>query len=270
MADNITTDLTGKTFGRVTVLGFHHQTGEGKHARHYWECLCKCGRTRIMRTDAFVNGATCKVCRTVEIASATGPRQCIRCKQVLPRDQFHKNKRNVDGLVHMCKDCNKRHARIYIGKMKERSKEQLPPPPETKRCHSCKLVKPASEFWMDRAVKDGLARRCSECTTADAKRWYLAVGKHDPDRLAKATAYRYGITLEALKAMLASQDNRCAICLQEFTKPSSCCVDHEHESQKIRGLLCRTCNVGLGAFKDECLLLERAIGYLRERQSPRG
>jgi protein-arginine kinase activator protein McsA len=58
--------------------------------------------------------------------------------------------------------------------------------------------------------------------------------------------------------MIAAQGGRCLIC-QEETKLH---VDHCHETKKVRGLLCRECNTGLGKFKERVDLLERAIHYL--------
>ena len=42
------------------------------------------------------------------------------------------------------------------------------------------------------------------------------------------------------------------------------CIDHDHESGEVRGLLCRYCNVGLGKFSDEVQLLVKAASYLME------
>lgn len=51
----------------------------------------------------------------------------------------------------------------------------------------------------------------------------------------------------------------CEIC-QEHSK---LCLDHDHETGKARGMLCRQCNSGIGFLKDDAAMLERAINYLR-------
>jgi hypothetical protein len=73
---------------------------------------------------------------------------------------------------------------------------------------------------------------------------------------------RYGTTLELWNALFDSQGRRCKIC--RTTKPGSkgWQTDHDHETKKIRGILCRQCNLGLGNFKDDPRLLRVAIGYL--------
>ena len=66
--------------------------------------------------------------------------------------------------------------------------------------------------------------------------------------------------------MLASQDGASgAICgTKEFGGPGKvAAVDHDHGTGKVRGLLCASCNVGLGAFKDNPERIQRAIDYLR-------
>jgi hypothetical protein len=63
-------------------------------------------------------------------------------------------------------------------------------------------------------------------------------------------------------AKLIEQSYRCAICKQ---KPNGrlLSVDHDHNSNRLRGLLCDRCNLGLGSFNDSSISLEAATGYLK-------
>jgi hypothetical protein len=71
----------------------------------------------------------------------------------------------------------------------------------------------------------------------------------------------YGLTPEAFADLLAIQDGRCAICRGPMVKP---CVDHDHETGLVRGILCDPCNRGLGCFADDRERLQRALAYLGE------
>jgi hypothetical protein len=71
----------------------------------------------------------------------------------------------------------------------------------------------------------------------------------------------FGLTLEEYEQLLAAQGGRCAICRSEPGK-ISLHVDHDHETGKVRGLLCFRCNGGAGQFKEDVELLARAIDYL--------
>lgn len=90
-------------------------------------------------------------------------------------------------------------------------------------------------------------------------------------KLSQDLKYNYGITLEQYNTMLEAQDFKCAIC---GTDDPSCgsdrhkrfCVDHCHDSNEVRGLLCLKCNVGLGAFDDNIENMEKAITYLRDKK----
>ncbi len=73
--------------------------------------------------------------------------------------------------------------------------------------------------------------------------------------------FRYGITSEEYRNVLQKQDSKCAICGAVPGK-RSLHVDHDHETGKIRGLLCHKCNVGLGHFSDDPNLLIKASKYL--------
>ena len=68
----------------------------------------------------------------------------------------------------------------------------------------------------------------------------------------------YGISVEDVDAMLASQHGVCAICQ---TAPAIH-VDHDHQTDKVRGLLCFRCNAALGQLGDDPLVLRRAARYV--------
>lgn len=57
----------------------------------------------------------------------------------------------------------------------------------------------------------------------------------------------YGITMDQWDEMFASQHGRCGICWHENRR---LVVDHDHATNKIRGLLCNPCNAALGVFRD--------------------
>jgi len=82
-----------------------------------------------------------------------------------------------------------------------------------------------------------------------------------------ARKYLYKIRKEQFIQMKNKQKNRCLICKNKFLKTPH--IDHCHKTNKIRGLLCSTCNTGLGCFKDNLKLLQAAIGYLQKSKKKR-
>ena len=76
--------------------------------------------------------------------------------------------------------------------------------------------------------------------------------------------HRYGLAVGEYDRMLAAQDGKCKICrsADPGNKSGRFNVDHDHVTDEIRGLLCRSCNIGLGNFKDNADLLKAAIEYL--------
>jgi hypothetical protein len=73
----------------------------------------------------------------------------------------------------------------------------------------------------------------------------------------------YGITLEDYNFLLEKQNEKCKICNNECPTGKSLAVDHNHETGKVRGLLCKNCNIGLGMFFDNIDFLESAVLYLK-------
>jgi hypothetical protein len=95
----------------------------------------------------------------------------------------------------------------------------------------------------------------------------------NPERVKKilqnAKLKRYGITFEQYTKLSVTQNGVCAICRKPETwiqkgTLSLLSVDHDHVTSKVRGLLCHSCNVGLGHFKDDALTLRAAASYLEE------
>lgn len=73
----------------------------------------------------------------------------------------------------------------------------------------------------------------------------------------------YKITSEDFDRMRNEQNNCCKICMSVFSEDRKTFVDHNHESGVVRGLLCPSCNTGIGLFKEDCNLMARAIKYIK-------
>lgn len=135
------------------------------------------------------------------------------------------------------------------------------------RCTHCREIKPTTEFYPSKTAASGRHPWCKPCTRA-YNREYI---KRNPEaNAARARKSRikaiYGITWQQRDQMIADQDHRCAICREPFTDSKTTHQDHCHKSDKLRGILCYSCNTGLGNFKDSPQRLAAAIEYLRRYQ----
>jgi hypothetical protein len=74
--------------------------------------------------------------------------------------------------------------------------------------------------------------------------------------------HRYGINKVEWNRIYNKQNCACAIC---SAKDTPLVVDHCHKNLHVRGLLCNSCNVGLGHFSDDTVVMRQAIRYLRKR-----
>jgi hypothetical protein len=78
---------------------------------------------------------------------------------------------------------------------------------------------------------------------------------------------KYGLTLEEYYTKLKAQNHKCAICgVDEVDLERSLCVDHDHNTNVIRDLLCHACNLGIGMFKENKDYLKKAIAYLNKHK----
>ena len=84
---------------------------------------------------------------------------------------------------------------------------------------------------------------------------------------------KYGIALGEFDELMQIQNGVCGICessvsLDRNGNQARLCVDHDHKTGVVRGLLCSTCNSALGLFKDDARLLTRALMWIGQAELP--
>jgi hypothetical protein len=166
-----------------------------------------------------------------------------------------------------------------ITKRKNKMKNQL------KHCNKCGNDYPYTlEFWPARTKsKTGLDTTCRNCCRDymkqrrknpelkkrdnDAcKEWY----KKNPKYTTRSNRLlKFNITPDRYNTMILEQNGVCAICkksesatINNVTK--SLAVDHCHNTNKVRGLLCSRCNTALGLLKDDISVVKNMINYLQK------
>lgn len=169
-----------------------------------------------------------------------------------------------------------------------------------KYCPGCNSVKKISDFTSNRARHDNLASHCIMCARElykknrkqileQKKKYYInnidnikqyrvsryEANKNSPEN---TTAYEkkkksdrkyhlkreYGITVDYYNHMINIQENKCKICKNDFNDSRIACVDHCHNSKKVRGILCKKCNLAIGYFGDNISNMQSAIQYLKD------
>lgn len=118
-----------------------------------------------------------------------------------------------------------------------------------KYCRPCVRV-----YERARRAKDPEKRRAIDA--ARSRRWRQA---NPEKRRAQKLRQDYGLTPEQFDSMLRAQGGVCAICQESTT---DYCIDHCHVTGRVRGILCRPCNVGIGQFRDDAKLLLDAADYV--------
>jgi hypothetical protein len=170
---------------------------------------------------------------------------CNTCKMEKTIDQFHKDKSGRLGVRNTCKDCSK----TYNAKWRKDH------PNYSDEYHATHLEQEQAYAENRKPIRQAKDRvRYAQNTT-------------------KIRAYKrerkYGITDQQYNEILALQKGVCAICHQPETRTNKwdhlilpLAVDHDHETDRVRGLLCHNCNIALGNFQDDPQRLIVASEYL--------
>lgn len=160
---------------------------------------------------------------------------------------------------------------------------------EIRKCTKCGKEKPVTEFYADSSRPSGKHHWCKKCCVEysreyrtknhtvlleNARKHYTEHKEEVRVRRSKRYAnnpsvYReaklkreFGITLEEYDSVLQNQGGVCAICGKVPSESKPLGVDHNHETGKVRGLLCDNCNLILGLAHDNSDILSKAAIYL--------
>lgn len=146
-------------------------------------------------------------------------------------------------------------------------------------CTSCNETKSLQDYYFESNKKGEKRPRaiCKLCHSEYNKNWE----KNNKDKAAaKTKRYRhkypektravalkryFDMTLEELRQIEKEQNTSCMICkIHQDDLGETLCVDHNHKTKNVRGILCRRCNLALGHYNDDINLLESAIKYLKK------
>lgn len=143
---------------------------------------------------------------------------------------------------------------------------------DRKKCNTCGEEKDLSDYGnctnrlSKKVYKKNQCNRCRNILRRRANE--LNKPAYRLERFKGRLKTRFNMRIEDFNKLLDAQDSKCAICKEPIILLGDCkkskkhAIDHDHRTGKIRGILCNVCNVGLGHFKDNIFLLERAIEYL--------
>lgn len=140
---------------------------------------------------------------------------------------------------------------------------------KTKVCTLCKADKPLTEYFSRGGKMAHLYKsRCKSCMQELRQQWAVDNQEHLNEWRRKnwVTAgrrlKRRGATQKLYDQLYEIQQGRCALCREPEEKFAWLCIDHDHDTGRIRGLLCPNCNRGIGLLRDNADLLRKAAEYI--------
>lgn len=131
--------------------------------------------------------------------------------------------------------------------------------PVAKKCSKCGEWKEPSDFYRKTVSRDWLTSWCRACTciqNADYVRRNR--DKHKVWWKKTMLKQRYGITLDEYHDLLEFFEHKCVIC----SKKEDLCIDHDHETGDIRGILCRPCNLAVANIGENAENARRLVKYI--------
>ena len=118
-----------------------------------------------------------------------------------------------------------------------------------KHCSTCNTEKALTEFHKRtlRSGKIGHQSKCKACSTKSRKQYYKPHSK---------IKYQLGLSWEQVQEV--TSPGKCEVC----GSTDRLCIDHDHQTDEVRGLLCHNCNTALGLVGDNVETLSKLITYL--------
>ena len=222
----------GNKYARLTVV----ERAPNKDKKAMWLCLCDCGKSKVVSGTHLRTGhvSSCG-CYHAEVVATLGrsnkgkrdgrgkPRKYTGYVGSLGKVVGVTNRSEQNGAVQYLVDCAK------CGEIHARNAKHLKQGQESQEC---KFYKPPNWSGLDR--EDNIIRK------------------------------QYGISMRQFTDLLKAQGGGCAICekpMESVRRRMN--IDHCHDTNEVRGILCTGCNTGLGHLGDNVAGLQRAIAYLQ-------
>jgi hypothetical protein len=164
-------------------------------------------------------------------------KHCSRCGKLKDEREFSKNITCLDGLQRYCKTCSNEITIEYNDKNPKKRKET------TKKYRNNN----------DQEIKENANKYRNKNRDVVRKRVKNSALKR-----------KYGITLEQKNQMVIDQNGLCASCGDPLgIDPNNICVDHCHETNQVRKILCRKCNWALGAMSEDPVKILGLLNYAK-------
>ena len=175
-------------------------------------------------------------------------KRCPACGETKDDTAFGRNRALKDGLSFYCLECNRERNNAWYRQSRRALGTEVRDhswiPEGFRWCPSCRQPVAHEDYTRNSRTSSGFGSRCRRCDRAENSAGYF---------------YRkYKMTKGEVAELRAAQNDRCAIC----GDPEPQHLDHDHETGKIRRLLCQRCNHGLGLFRDDPYLLHVAALYV--------
>jgi hypothetical protein len=145
----------------------------------------------------------------------------------------------------------------------------------TLKCRDCHLELPREYFYKRRRDSAYVVNLCKDCSKLRTRKYYrenkdtvLALAKTRQPEYRKNYALRtkYKISLEEYNNLCLQQGGKCAICNKPPTGKTILHVDHNHQTRKVRELLCNNCNTALGSLAEDITVMQAMIEYVKKWQ----
>ena len=228
---------------------------------------CKCGKEISRRAQS------CKSCARQGVSNPNwkhgnkvgyipfkgGIKECERCN----KDFFA-----VRSHARFCGHCRieEQHSRVREGEERKKVTCIKCGGPTTRRSVLCMTCYAGRGRKVGHCIDCGIelrfrvSKRCRVCYKNT-----IPKGKDNPQWRGGRIKRVYGVDELVITQMIVLQQGLCAICGKELV-PKDQHIDHDHISGEVRGVLCRTCNLGIGLLGDTLEVAERAVQYLKKME----
>ena len=186
-------------------------------------------------------------------------KRCTKCGLRKDVSKFYKDERSGDKIQSQCKKCQKDYWKRNVGPKKEYDARRY----SENRAEIIERVLRYGKTEVGVAIhRKSKAKYKKSDRGIELRRVHEGTDTHKKCKKKRYLIRMYNITMDDFHQMLETQNNQCSICKTDKPGKRGFQVDHDHETGKVRGLLCNKCNKGLGFFVDSVVVLKSAIQYL--------